>query len=126
LRYQGTIVRAARECALVAGMVTMKVGVEGRIIKGPAGGPGQLDVPLRIAVVEEGPKPKTVLSKLYRIPVAIGDESHTSFTKVDSSIAFPMPNPPGLIDSYIVYIGFDPAGAAQGVKQRPTRKSRKR
>ena len=126
LRYQGTIVRAARECAVVAGTVTMKVGVEGRIIKGPAGGPGQIDVPLRIAVVEEGPKPKTVLSKFYRIPVAIGDEPYTSFTKVDSSIAFPMPNPAGLIDSYIVYIGFDPSGAAQGVKQHPTRKSRKR
>src|SRR5580698_9706987 len=53
VRYQGTFVRAARECALVGGNVVMKIGVEGRIIIGPSGGPGQVDVPLRIAVVEE-------------------------------------------------------------------------
>src|ERR1700731_3401459 len=31
VRYQGTFVRAARECALVGGNVVMKIGVEGRI-----------------------------------------------------------------------------------------------
>ena len=55
LKYQGTFVRAARECAVVGGQMVMKVGVEGRIIVGPAGGPGQVDVPLRIAVVDEKP-----------------------------------------------------------------------
>ena len=33
---------------------------QGRIIIGPAGGPGKVDVPLRIAVVQEGVKPKTI------------------------------------------------------------------
>ena len=40
--------------------MTMKVGVEGRVLLGPAGGPGQVDIPLRMAVVQEGPAPKTV------------------------------------------------------------------
>ena len=52
VRYQGSIIRTARECHVNAGMMTMKVGVEGRIITGPAGGPGTVDVPLRIAVVQ--------------------------------------------------------------------------
>ena len=60
MRYQGTIIRTARECHVNAGVMTMKVGVEGRIITGPAGGPGTVDVPLRIAVVKEGVNPKTV------------------------------------------------------------------
>ena len=55
LRYQGTIIRTARECHVNAGVMTMKVGIEGRVITGPAGGPGTVDVPLRIAVVQEGP-----------------------------------------------------------------------
>ena len=63
LRYQGTIIRTARECNVTAGVVTMKVGVEGRIITGPSGGPGTVDVPLRIAVVQEGVNPKPVVSK---------------------------------------------------------------
>ena len=53
VRYQGSIIRTARECHINSGMMTMKVGIEGRIITGPAGGPGTVDVPLRIAVVQE-------------------------------------------------------------------------
>ena len=55
LKYQGTFVRAARQCAVVAGQMVMKVGVRGTHHIGPAGGPGEIDVPLRIAVVDEPP-----------------------------------------------------------------------
>src|SRR5271156_2089126 len=72
VRYQGTFVRAARECALVGGNVVMKIGVEGRIIIGPSGGPGQVDVPLRIAVVEETTAhTKPIFTQLIRIPVTV-------------------------------------------------------
>ena len=40
LRYQATIIRTARECQVNSGVMTMKVGIEGRVITGPAGGPG--------------------------------------------------------------------------------------
>ncbi len=107
--------------------MTMKVGIEGRVITGPAGGPGQLDVPLRLAVVQEGPEPKTVVSKLARIPVTIApDADRVAFTHVDSDIAFPMPRPLGLIDSYVVYVGFDAnASAPEKPKAKPA-PSRKR
>ena len=51
LRYQATFVRAARECRVKGKDVNIKVGVQGRIILGPAGGPGELTVPLRYALV---------------------------------------------------------------------------
>ena len=63
VRYQGSIIRTARECHVNAGVMTMKVGIEGRIIPGPAGGPGTVDVPIRLAVVQEGVTPKAVVSK---------------------------------------------------------------
>jgi hypothetical protein len=108
LRYQGSIIRTARECHLNSGMMTMKVGIEGRVITGPAGGPGNVDVPLRIAVVKEGPEPKTIVSKLARIPVTIaGAVDRVVFTHVDSDIVFPMPTPAADIDAYVVYVGFD-------------------
>src|SRR4029079_706257 len=75
LRYQGTLVRFARECIPKAGIMTMKIGIEGRIITGPAGGPGTVEVPLRLAVVQEGADPKTVVSKLARIPVTVTAEA---------------------------------------------------
>ena len=115
LRYQGTIMRTARECHVNAGVMTMKVGVEGRVITGPAGGPGTVDVPLRIAVVQEGINPKTVVSKFARVPVTIaGAVDRVIFTHVDPDISFPMPQPVADIDSYVVYVGFDPGGRAAG------------
>jgi len=127
LRYQGSIVRTARECHVRAGTMTMKVGIEGRIVLGPAGGPGQLEVPLRLAVVEEGPEPKTVLSKLARIPVTIGpDMERVPFTHIDSDIAFPLPKPLGNIDSYVVYVGFDPNAAPLAKPKAAAKPRRKR
>jgi hypothetical protein len=112
LRYQGSIVRTARECHVNSGMMTLKVGIEGRVITGPAGGPGNVDVPLRIAVVKEGPEPKTIVSKFARIPVTItGSIDRVTFTHVESDIAFPLPTPVADIDAYVVYVGFDSMAA---------------
>src|SRR6266540_1195064 len=57
VRYQASIARTARECAALGATMTVKVGMQGRIILGPLGGPGQVDVPVRMAVVQEGPEP---------------------------------------------------------------------
>jgi hypothetical protein len=121
VKYQGTFVRAARECALVAGNVVMKIGVEGRIIIGPAGGPGQVDVPLRIAVVDETPiRTKPILTKLIRIPVTVASATdNPTFTHIEEGVTFPMP--PDL-DNYLVYIGFDPLAAAAQDHPKPAPK----
>ena len=123
LRYQGTIIRTARECHVTAGVMTMKVGIDGRIITGPAGGPGTVDVPLRIAVVHEGPNPKTVVSKFARVPVTVNNAvDRVTFTHVDSEIAFPMPSPLADIDAYVVYVGFDALGAQPEKKKPPVKR----
>ena len=73
LQYQGIFVRAARDCKAAGNQLVMRVGVEGRVIVGPAGGPGEVDVPLRIAIVDSpAGNPQTVLTKLIRIPVTLG------------------------------------------------------
>jgi hypothetical protein len=108
VRYQGTIIRTARECHVNAGVMTMKVGIEGRIITGPAGVPGNVDVPMRIAVVQEGASPKTIASKFARVPVTVSSSvDRVTFTHVEPDIVFPMPQPIANIDAYVVYVGFD-------------------
>lgn len=124
LRYQGSIGQMARECKVTGGVMHMKVGVQGRIILGPAGGPGKLDIPLRYAVVREGPEPVTITSKFYKVPVVVPDaQTNVSFTHVDDDVSFPMPG--GMdIEAYVIYVGFDPAGEKQAPpkKQPPPRK----
>ena len=82
------------------------------MIVGPAGGPGQVDVPLRIAVVEETPTgTKAIVTKLIRIPVTIGNNDQNAlFTHIEDGLSFPMP-PSADLDNYTVYIGFDPQAA---------------
>jgi hypothetical protein len=123
VRYQGSIVRMARECHVAGGVMTMKVGVEGRVITGPAGGPGNVDVPLRLAVVQEGVSPKTIVSNFGKETVTLSGESdRVNFTHIDSNISFPMPRPSGLIDNYVVYVGFDPLSLAPQKKAPAPRK----
>lgn len=123
-RYQATIGQTARECNVVGGMLTIKVGVQGRILLGPAGGPGQLDVPLRLAVVREGTTPKTIWTKFYKItvPIPVGQPT-VPFVHIDPDVTFPLPSPSEL-EAYVVYVGFDPNGLS--VKPEPRKKAKKK
>jgi hypothetical protein len=127
VRYQGSITRTARECHLNGNNLTMKVGVEGRIITGPAGGPGNVEVPVRIAVVHEGVSPKVVASKLGRETVTVaGNVDRVSFTHVEDDVSFPLPTPITDISQYVVYVGFDPQSAKPEPKKPPAHKPKPR
>src|ERR1043165_9261278 len=104
-RYQVSIAQTARECAPLGGVMTMKVGVEGRVLLGPVGGPGQIDVPLRMAVVQEGASPKMIVRKVYKLAVALPPRAASA------------PD----FDAYVVYVGFDP----QSLNTKPERPAKK-
>ncbi len=124
LRYQATLGQTARECHAIGGNLNMKVGVQGRIILGPAGGAGTIEVPLRLALVEEGPSPKTLWTKLYRIPVTIPDGvPNVAFTHVEEDLTVPMPAG-ATIESYVVYIGFDALSVKEQPQKRPPQRRR--
>jgi hypothetical protein len=126
VRYQGSIVRTARECHVANGVMTMKVGIEGRVITGPAGGPGAVEVPLRIAVVQDGVNPKTIASNFGKETVTLDQQvDRAAFTHIEDNISFPLPRPIGLIDSYVVYVGFDPVSAKPPEKKAPPKRRAK-
>ena len=125
-RYQVTIGDTARECAPLGGVMTMKVGVQGRVLLGPAGAPGQVDIPLRIAVVQEGVNPKTIVSKFYRVPVQVPPgQTSVPYMQVEQDLTFPMP-PPAVLDAYVVYVGFDPNSAPARPERKPAKQKQKR
>ncbi len=109
LRFQVTVTRTARDCNLAGGQITARIGIEGRIIVGPAGAPSQVDIPMRVAVVEEAVQEKIVFTKAYRttVPIPPGETS-IAFSFVAEDVVYASP-PPSASD-YVFYIGFDPAG----------------
>jgi hypothetical protein len=126
LRYQVSIGTTARECRLLPGnTVSIKVGMQGRVVLGPEGAPGTVDVPIRFAVVREGIEPKPIVTKLDRVAVTVppGD-GNVLFSHVAEGLDFPMPRA-GEIDSYVVYIGFDPSAAPEP-KPRPKAGAKRR
>jgi len=103
--WQASIGQTARECLYdAAGGLLLRVGVSGRVIAGPKGGPGEVSVPLRIIV--EKYKEAELVSELYQIPVSIPPSNSTVFTRV---YEFNVPSP-GEDRDYLIHIGFDPTG----------------
>ena len=126
MRYQASFGQLARECQLVAPTLKMRVGIEGRIIVGPAGAPAQVELPVRLAVVHEGPEPKVITTKLIWVTVAIpSDQTYVSFSQIDEDLSFPMPQQRAELDSYVVYVGFDPAAVKVPERKPPAKKPAK-
>lgn len=117
IRFQATITKMARECARSGGDITARIGIQGRVIAGPAGAPATVEVPLRVAVVQGGVGEKVIASKAYRTTVEMSEGGSVPFTFVAEDLAYPMPSA-AAADSYIFYVGFDPQALAPEPKGR--------
>jgi hypothetical protein len=107
LRFQATITKTARECDYTAGQITARIGIQGRVIAGPAGAPASVQVPMRVAVVQGGVSEKTIATKAYQTTVNMTESGSEPFTLVVEGLVYPAPS--GEVgDSYVFYIGFDP------------------
>ncbi|MGB8398719.1 hypothetical protein [Bradyrhizobium sp.] len=122
LRFQATITRTARECSINGGEITARIGVQGRVIAGPAGAPSSVQVPLRVAVVQGGINEKTIATKVYQTTVAMSESGSEPFTLVADNLVYPAPPSAAVGDTYIFYIGFDPQALKPEPKPRATKK----
>jgi hypothetical protein len=122
VRFQATITKTARECVQSGAEITAHIGIQGRIIVGPAGAPGSIEIPVRIAVVQGGVGEKVIATKAYRTTVTMtNEEGSEPFTLVADDMVYPVPSVNDA-DKYIFYIGFDPQALAPEPK--PTRKKK--
>jgi hypothetical protein len=123
LRFQATITRTARDCTLTGGEIAARIGIQGRVIAGPAGTPGTIEIPLRVAVVQGGVQERTIATKVYRTSVSMADVGNTPFSLVAEDLVYPVP-PGATGDSYIFYIGFDPQALKPEPAAKPARKKK--
>ena len=107
LRFQATITKTARECDYNSGQITARIGIQGRVIAGPAGAPPSVQVPLRVAVVQGGVSEKTIATKAYQTTVTMTESGSEPFTMVVEDLVYPAPSG-DVGDTYVFYIGFDP------------------
>ena len=86
---------------------------------GRPAGPVSVEVPLRYAVVREGPEPKTIVTRFKRVQVTVGPtDVNLPFTDIEDGLSFPMPSYSEL-EAYVVYVGFDAIGEKPEKKPPP-------
>jgi hypothetical protein len=110
VRYQFNISDTARQCDPAGpGQASIKIGVAGNLVIGPAGQPGSFSVPLRIAVTDADHKP--VYSKIYTIQATADAMNSGQFRIVADPIVVPMPTLQ-LANIYSIDIGFEGGGTS--------------
>jgi len=122
VRFQGSIGKLARECIKAGGDITAHIGIQGRVIAGPAGAPPSVEVPLRVAVVQGGVGEKVIATKAYTTTVTMSENENVPFTFVAEDLVYPAPvGAAG--DNYIFYVGCDPQ-LVSAEKPKPARKKK--
>jgi len=104
LRYQFAVEDVARDCIVEGGQLSMKVGVSGKALLGPAGSPGSFSAPVRVVVVraiDQSP----VVTKLYQVPTSVAaGQTQGTFTLVTDPLSVPNSN---AMQDYMIKVGFD-------------------
>ena len=104
LQYQGVIDETTRNCVVSNGLITVNMGVTGRVLLGPQGSQSSVNAPIRIAVERDG---QAVFSEKYTIPVAIAAPARSAeFVKVVDNVAIPYLGG----EDIIIWVGFDTRG----------------
>ena len=110
VRYQFNIGDTARQCDPAGpGQASVKIGVKGEVVIGPAGSAGTYSVPLKIVITNETEK-KPVFSKTYKVEATTDGVTAGAFQIVTEPILLPMPTLQ-LADLYSVSVGFEGGGA---------------
>lgn len=105
VRYQATITETARECRIEGDRMFIRVGVEGRVIAGPKGGPGQVTLPIRVAVTRG--LSQALWTRLYTLQISVPPGSPSvDFSHVENEVIIQLPTPDELSRTYI-FVGFD-------------------
>ncbi len=105
VRYQFDLVDTARECQPAGNQFSLKVGVTGRLLVGPAGSPGTYSTNLKVLVRREIDQ-KTAFEKSYRVEANTGSAYEAPFRLVTELIMLPMYRAQ-LNSDYSIFVGFD-------------------
>jgi len=120
--YQISITRMARECALAGGDVSVRVGLLGAAMLGPAGKPGGYFGSLRVALRRKNDN-RIFGEKTYRVGATIpANQSRADFTLLVEDLSAPFVNAKAGED-YEILVGFTKGDTGDGDKKRPKKKA---
>jgi hypothetical protein len=106
VRYQFSLGDTARQCEPAGtGQATVKIGVAGQVVIGPAGQAGTFSAPLKITVTRLTDN-KPVFSQTYRAEATTDGITAGQFRIITDPVPLPMPTLQ-LADLYLISVGFE-------------------
>jgi hypothetical protein len=103
--HRGEITKTARECApSLSGGLSVRFGFAGRVLLGPQGKPGTVNLPVKVTVMDAGRT--TLKTEAVKVPVTITPDQTAGYFSVTREVVVPIPqgvNP----RSYRILIAFD-------------------
>lgn len=121
--HQGEITKVARECEFAPGQITIKYGFSGRVLMGPKGQPGIIQLPLT-AFVTDGNRER-VHGDSIKLDVSVPPETPISYFSTVRTIQFKIPEGSRPAD-YKLFVGFDKAAPEATGQAAPAAKGGKR
>lgn len=101
LKFQATIQEVVRECNYISQTLAMRVGIAGRVINGPVGEFGELELPIRVAVTRGD---EVLYTKLHKIKTnMVVGQNLATFRFVDEAVNIDKP----ARENILIQIGFD-------------------
>lgn len=101
LNYQAVIDKQSRNCVVSNGLITVRMGMAGRVLLGPSGTQSKVDIPVRFSVERDG---VALYSEKYAVPVAITPPAQSAeFVKVVENVAIPYTGG----EKIVIWVGFD-------------------
>lgn len=104
LQYQAVIDETSRNCVVSNGLITVNMGVTGRVLLGPAGKQTSVNAPVRFAIERDG---QAIYSEKFTLPVALTPPTQSAeFVKVVENVSIPYLGG----ETITIWVGFDTRG----------------
>jgi hypothetical protein len=109
--HRGEITKTARECHIEPGRVTVKYGFSGRVLLGPKGKTGRVQLPLTVFVTDA--KREKITADKMKVDVDVALDKPIGYFSVVRAVTFNIPegSRPG---EYEVFVGFERTAPGAG------------
>jgi hypothetical protein len=104
--HRGEITKAARECHIEPGRVTVKYGISGKVLLGPRGKTGPISLPISV-MVTDAKREKVAVDKL-KVDTSVAVENPIGYFSAIRTVTFAIPEG-ARAGEFEVNVGFDRA-----------------
>lgn len=104
VKFRGELTKAARECQFQPGLVHVKYGFAGRVLLGPKGQPGAVNLPILVHLTDKAGK--KIKTEKLTVPVTIEPGKHIGYFSLVRRIDIPLTGGQSG-KSFKVFIGFE-------------------